>query len=94
MFFILILLRMDVFIKISNSTKHNETKAQHVKVALFKTSSIFLSRVLMAVATCVLNVLKFSNERAVCVALVPNTTPVVLVNEIPLGAKGSQKKLF
>ena len=43
----------------------------------------------MAVATCVLNVLKFANERAVCVALVPNTTPVVLVNEIPLGAKGS-----
>ena len=91
MFFILILLRMDVFIMISNNI-HNETKAQHVKVALFKTSSIFLSRVLMAVATCVLNVLKFSNERAVCVALVPNTTPVVLVNEIPLGAKGSQKK--
>ena len=45
----------------------------------------------MAVATCVLKVLKFSNDSAVCVAVVPSTTPVVLVSDIPVGAEKETK---
>ena len=58
---------------------------QQVRVALSRISSIFLSSVLIAVATCFLNVLKFSRERAVAAAVLAKATPAVFVRVMPVG---------